>query len=103
MRSIVSFYICYLLCLCLGLACLACVLLWNNRWRGGFAWDGSPAQFNWHPVLMVTGLVVLYGYGEVYSLQSFISLSHFCFLLQKDSDCIKVMTHYGFLETYPVI
>ncbi|TKS78082.1 Cytochrome b ascorbate-dependent protein 3 [Collichthys lucidus] len=34
-------------------------------WRGGFAWDGSPKQFNWHPVLMVTGLIVLYGNGAV--------------------------------------
>ncbi|XP_044052013.1 lysosomal membrane ascorbate-dependent ferrireductase CYB561A3 isoform X2 [Siniperca chuatsi] len=65
MRSIVSFYICYLLCLCLGLACMVCVCLWNSRWRGGFAWDGSAIQFNWHPVLMVTGLVVLYGNGAV--------------------------------------
>ncbi|XP_070760046.1 lysosomal membrane ascorbate-dependent ferrireductase CYB561A3 isoform X3 [Enoplosus armatus] len=65
MRSIVSFYICYLLCLGLGLACMVCVCLWNSRWRGGFAWDGSALQFNWHPVLMVTGLVVLYGNGAV--------------------------------------
>ncbi|KAM7416904.1 hypothetical protein PAMA_018809 [Pampus argenteus] len=65
MRSVVSFYICYLLCLCLGLACMVCVCLWNSRWRGGFAWDGSAQQFNWHPVLMVAGLVVLYGYGAV--------------------------------------
>ncbi|XP_034727810.1 cytochrome b ascorbate-dependent protein 3 isoform X1 [Etheostoma cragini] len=65
MRSIVSFYICYLLCLGLGLACVVCVCLWNSQWRGGFAWDGSALQFNWHPVLMVTGLVVLYGNGAV--------------------------------------
>ncbi|XP_042277299.1 lysosomal membrane ascorbate-dependent ferrireductase CYB561A3 isoform X2 [Thunnus maccoyii] len=65
MRSIVSFYICYVLCLGLGLACVVCVCLWNSQWRGGFAWDGSAQQFNWHPVLMVTGLVVLYGYGAV--------------------------------------
>lgn len=64
MRSIVSFYICFMLCLALGLACVVCVCLWNKQWRGGFAWDGSPLQFNWHPVLMVTGLVVLYGNGE---------------------------------------
>ncbi|XP_041644091.1 cytochrome b ascorbate-dependent protein 3 isoform X2 [Cheilinus undulatus] len=65
MRTIVNFYIHYLLSLCLGLACIVCVCLWNSRWRGGFAWDGSPQQFNWHPVLMVTGLVVLYGNGAV--------------------------------------
>ncbi|XP_060927614.1 lysosomal membrane ascorbate-dependent ferrireductase CYB561A3 isoform X1 [Limanda limanda] len=65
MRSTVSFYLCYLLCLCLGLACVVCVCVWNSQWRGGFAWDGSAHQFNWHPVLMVTGLVVVYGIGAV--------------------------------------
>ncbi|KAI4791789.1 hypothetical protein KUCAC02_033799 [Chaenocephalus aceratus] len=34
-------------------------------WRGGFAWDGSALQFNWHPVLMVSGLLLLYGNGAV--------------------------------------
>ncbi|XP_019949148.1 lysosomal membrane ascorbate-dependent ferrireductase CYB561A3 isoform X1 [Paralichthys olivaceus] len=65
MRPIVNFYIWYLLCLCLGLACVVCVCVWNSQWRGGFAWDGSALQFNWHPVLMVTGLVVVYGIGAV--------------------------------------
>ncbi|XP_031731688.1 lysosomal membrane ascorbate-dependent ferrireductase CYB561A3 isoform X2 [Anarrhichthys ocellatus] len=65
MWSIVSFYICYLLCLGLSLACVVCVCLWNSQWRGGFAWDSSALQFNWHPVLMVTGLIVLYGNGAV--------------------------------------
>ncbi|XP_068422662.1 lysosomal membrane ascorbate-dependent ferrireductase CYB561A3 [Clinocottus analis] len=65
MWSIVSFYVCYLLCLGLSLACVVCVCLWNSHWRGGFAWDGSALQFNWHPVLMVTGLIVLYGNGAV--------------------------------------
>lgn len=60
-----GFYICFLLCLCLGLACVFCVCLWFNRWSDGFAWDGSERQFNWHPVLMVSGLVVVYGIGAV--------------------------------------
>ncbi|XP_038035647.1 lysosomal membrane ascorbate-dependent ferrireductase CYB561A3 isoform X1 [Anas platyrhynchos] len=45
----------------LGLLCLAFVAAWCQRWRGGFAWDGSARMFNWHPVLMVAGMVVLYG------------------------------------------
>ncbi|NXL85677.1 CYAC3 protein, partial [Alectura lathami] len=45
----------------LGLVCVAFVTAWCQRWRGGFAWDGSARMFNWHPVLMVTGMVVLYG------------------------------------------
>uniref|UniRef100_A0A8D3B5A6 Lysosomal membrane ascorbate-dependent ferrireductase CYB561A3 n=1 Tax=Scophthalmus maximus TaxID=52904 RepID=A0A8D3B5A6_SCOMX len=66
MRSLVIFYACYALCLGLGLACLACVCAWSGRWRGGFAWDGSELQFNWHPVLMVAGLVVVYGNAVLY-------------------------------------
>ncbi|XP_038160240.1 cytochrome b ascorbate-dependent protein 3 isoform X1 [Cyprinodon tularosa] len=65
MSSSLLFYLCSLLCVALGVASVACVSLWSSRWRGGFAWDGSGLQFNWHPVLMVTGLLVLYGYGAV--------------------------------------
>uniref|UniRef100_A0A8D2NS54 Lysosomal membrane ascorbate-dependent ferrireductase CYB561A3 n=1 Tax=Zosterops lateralis melanops TaxID=1220523 RepID=A0A8D2NS54_ZOSLA len=45
----------------LGLLCVAMVGTWCQHWRGGFSLDGSSRTFNWHPVLMVTGLVVLYG------------------------------------------
>ncbi|XP_067378438.1 lysosomal membrane ascorbate-dependent ferrireductase CYB561A3 isoform X2 [Channa argus] len=65
MTSIIVFYLLYLLSLCLGLACVVCVCVWSGHWRGGFAWDGSALEFNWHPVLMVTGLVVVYGVGAV--------------------------------------
>ncbi|XP_024866019.1 cytochrome b ascorbate-dependent protein 3 isoform X2 [Kryptolebias marmoratus] len=65
MSSVLIFYLSYLLSLALGLACVVCVCVWNSQWRCGFAWDGSALEFNWHPVLMVTGLVVLYGFGAV--------------------------------------
>ncbi|NWQ68541.1 CYAC3 protein, partial [Neopipo cinnamomea] len=45
----------------LGLLCVALVGTWCQHWRGGFSLDGGSRTFNWHPVLMVTGLVVLYG------------------------------------------
>ncbi|XP_058518953.1 lysosomal membrane ascorbate-dependent ferrireductase CYB561A3 isoform X2 [Ochotona princeps] len=54
----------YVTCLVLGSLGSMCVLFtvyWMQYWRGGFAWDGSISMFNWHPVLMVTGMVVLYG------------------------------------------
>lgn len=54
-----------LLCLCLGLVCVVLVSVWGSHFRGGFKWDGSGQEFNWHPVLMTAGLVVLYGYGAV--------------------------------------
>ncbi|NXS62535.1 CYAC3 protein, partial [Brachypteracias leptosomus] len=45
----------------LGFLCVALVSAWCQYWRGGFSWDGSTQTFNWHPVLMVTGMLVLYG------------------------------------------
>ncbi|KAF3850413.1 hypothetical protein F7725_012185 [Dissostichus mawsoni] len=41
MASVLSFYLSYLLLLSL-----------SQQLAGGFAWDGSALQFNWHPVLM---------------------------------------------------
>ncbi|TSR04299.1 Cytochrome b ascorbate-dependent protein 3 [Bagarius yarrelli] len=60
-----SFYTAYLLCLVLSLVCMVLVIHWNAFYRGGFSWDGKATQFNWHPVLMVMGLVVLYGNAAV--------------------------------------
>ncbi|XP_070781172.1 lysosomal membrane ascorbate-dependent ferrireductase CYB561A3-like [Enoplosus armatus] len=55
----------YVLCLCLGFLCLLFVSYWTSRWGGSFSWDGSALQFNWHPILMVSGLVVVYGNAVV--------------------------------------
>ena len=82
MASVLSFYLSYLLLLSLSVCVLVCVCVWSSVWRGGFAWDGSALQFNWHPVLMVSGLLLLYGNGEI--KEKYIdshSHSHFCFSL----------------------
>ncbi|KAF5899109.1 cytochrome b ascorbate-dependent protein 3, partial [Clarias magur] len=65
MRANISFYTAYILCLVLSLVCVVLVIHWNASYRGGFSWDGKITQFNWHPVLMVLGLVVLYGNAAV--------------------------------------
>ena len=49
----------------LGLSVFAMAVHWCLSWQKGFSWDGSSRQFNWHPVLMLTGLVLLYGLGEL--------------------------------------
>lgn len=64
MSPSLSFYLLYLLLLAVGVACVTSVCYWLVGWQGGFAWDGTHQQFNWHPALMVAGLVVVYGYGE---------------------------------------
>ncbi|KAL7839242.1 hypothetical protein SRHO_G00259000 [Serrasalmus rhombeus] len=65
MKATVAFYAAYLLCLVLSVVCVVLVVHWNASYRGGFAWDHGAKQFNWHPVLMVLGLVVLYGNAAV--------------------------------------
>ena len=60
-RWLSSFY-----ALAAGLSALLVVLLvtWALHFRNGFAWHSKPSrEFNWHPFLMVSSLVVLYGHG----------------------------------------
>lgn len=59
-----GFYLACLLLGCLGFLCILLITYWTRHWHGYFAWDGSLHMFNWHPVLMVSGMVVLYGVGE---------------------------------------
>ncbi|XP_037121443.1 cytochrome b ascorbate-dependent protein 3-like [Syngnathus acus] len=65
MGSRATFYMSWCLCITTGIACVVLVVYWYWRWHGGFAWDGTQAQFNWHPVLMISGLLVLYGLAAV--------------------------------------
>ncbi|XP_028250405.1 plasma membrane ascorbate-dependent reductase CYBRD1 [Parambassis ranga] len=44
-----------------GLLSIVFVLIWILQFREGFAWDGGPAEFNWHPVLIVIGFIFLQG------------------------------------------
>ncbi|XP_061413650.1 plasma membrane ascorbate-dependent reductase CYBRD1-like [Lethenteron reissneri] len=49
----------------LGLLAAALVAAWQWGWRGGVAWDGGARHFNWHPLLMILGPVVLNGLAMV--------------------------------------
>ncbi|KAJ8255413.1 hypothetical protein GJAV_G00204600 [Gymnothorax javanicus] len=37
------------------------VLRWVLYFKEGLAWDGGLAEFNWHPVLIVTGFIFIQG------------------------------------------
>ena len=47
--------------------------IWMGHFRGGFAWNSMDAtnrvdtvhQFNWHPMLLILGLIFLYGNGKM--------------------------------------
>ena len=56
----------YLLVLIFEVLCLSTLILlvcWGQVYFGGYAWDGTGLMFNWHPLLMVIGMIILYGNG----------------------------------------
>ncbi|GFS44333.1 putative cytochrome b561 [Trichonephila inaurata madagascariensis] len=59
-----EFKILYAIVTLLGILNVALVLIWTFQYLGGFAWQNDPLhQFNYHPLLAVLGMVVLYGNG----------------------------------------
>nr|XP_004557779.2 cytochrome b reductase 1 [Maylandia zebra] len=55
----------FLLALCAataaGFVSIIFVFRWVLYFKEGLAWDGGLAEFNWHPVLAVTGFIFLQG------------------------------------------
>ncbi|KAM8790756.1 plasma membrane ascorbate-dependent reductase CYBRD1 [Rhynchonycteris naso] len=47
--------------LLVGFLSVIFTLIWVLHYREGLGWDGSALEFNWHPVLMVTGFVFIQG------------------------------------------
>ena len=46
---------------------LGLVLFWVCYYRGGFAWRDQPKlEFNYHPVLMISGFIYLAGNGTLF-------------------------------------
>lgn len=49
--------------LLVGFLAVLFVLIWVLHFREGLGWDGGALEFNWHPVLAVTGFVFIQGIG----------------------------------------
>ncbi|XP_036600763.1 cytochrome b reductase 1 [Trichosurus vulpecula] len=47
--------------LLLGFLAVIFTLIWVLHYREGLGWDGGSQEFNWHPVLTVTGFVFIQG------------------------------------------
>ncbi|XP_040601486.1 uncharacterized protein LOC101837645 isoform X2 [Mesocricetus auratus] len=47
--------------LLVGFLSVIFVLVWVLHYREGLGWDGGALEFNWHPVLAVTGFVFIQG------------------------------------------
>nr|XP_046218891.1 plasma membrane ascorbate-dependent reductase CYBRD1 [Oncorhynchus gorbuscha] len=48
-----------------GFVSIIFVLRWVFYFKEGLAWDGGFAEFNWHPVLIVTGFIFMQGIAIV--------------------------------------
>uniref|UniRef100_A0A4W5KFG5 Plasma membrane ascorbate-dependent reductase CYBRD1 n=1 Tax=Hucho hucho TaxID=62062 RepID=A0A4W5KFG5_9TELE len=48
-----------------GFVSIIFVLRWVFYFKEGLAWDGGLAEFNWHPVLIVTGFIFMQGIAIV--------------------------------------
>ncbi|EEB13963.1 Cytochrome b561, putative [Pediculus humanus corporis] len=48
----------------LGALGLILTAIWLGSYRGGFTWTSNPKlEFNWHPLLMMMGMIFLYANG----------------------------------------
>ncbi|XP_071940939.1 transmembrane ascorbate-dependent reductase CYB561-like isoform X2 [Antedon mediterranea] len=54
-------FVCVTCAQVVGVVMLVLLGYWTGNILGGFAWDGSSQEFNLHPLLMVIGLVYMYG------------------------------------------
>ncbi|KAL6093270.1 hypothetical protein STEG23_017906 [Scotinomys teguina] len=61
--------------LLVGFLSVIFVLVWVLHYREGLGWDGGALEFNWHPVLAVTGFVFIQGI-EPSPVKLFILLLH---------------------------
>lgn len=61
-RNLVNFRLLYSVSHVIGITIFILVLSWAGIHLGGVAWTSNPSvQFNWHPILMTLGMVLLYG------------------------------------------
>jgi hypothetical protein len=49
--------------LLVGFLSVLFTLIWVLHYREGLGWNGGALEFNWHPVLAVTGFVFIQGIG----------------------------------------
>lgn len=54
----------------LGILAMVLTGVWMGKYLGGFAWDGSGKEFNYHPLCMVISMVFLYSEGKIYSVRN---------------------------------
>ncbi|XP_064019152.1 plasma membrane ascorbate-dependent reductase CYBRD1 isoform X2 [Pogoniulus pusillus] len=61
MEGYVQFLALLVSALLVGFISVVFSLVWVFQYRGGLSWDGSAQEFNWHPILIITGFVFIQG------------------------------------------
>ena len=64
MRSTIVFSLSVGAVIILGMLAIALTGTWTVKYLGGFAWDGTAHEFNYHPLCMVISMVFLYSEGK---------------------------------------
>lgn len=58
----------------LGILAMILTGVWMGKYLGGFAWDGSGLEFNYHPLCMVISMVFLYSEGKILTMKKKLKL-----------------------------
>lgn len=67
----------------MGILAMALTGVWMGKYSGGFAWDGSGREFNYHPLCMIISMVFLYSEAMIvyrvfrHENKFFVKLVHF--------------------------
>ena len=69
-----TFAVSVLLLECFGIGILVMVGVWTGHYRGGFAWDGTGKEFNYHPLFMIVSMIFLNSQGIILVLYTIICL-----------------------------
>lgn len=91
-RYLVNFRLFYLISQVVGVTIVILVLCWIGIHLNGFGWAANPSiQFNWHPFLMVLGMIFLYG-----NCKSFIFILIISKLLYSNDKRVALINKFSF-------
>lgn len=83
MGSPLLFIVCVGAIQILGILAMVLTGVWMGKYLGGFAWDGSGKEFNYHPLCMIISMVFLYSEAMIvyrvfrHENKFFVKLVHF--------------------------
>lgn len=64
-QKVKNYNVLYIVDTVLGAGAVLLIFIWILHFRSGFAWQSKPhLEFNWHPFLMVLGLIFIFAQCE---------------------------------------